>query len=119
MGSGPTSPLEYGRRVANSRPLWIRRLGELHLLTPLRILAIVIVAVVAAIVLRSVVSRLLRRTIGIPGSDRSRSDARQRVLRSALRSAVVGIIWATAVITIISEVGVNVGGFIATATVIG
>jgi small-conductance mechanosensitive channel len=105
--------------VANSQPLWINRLDDLHLLTPLRILAIVIVAIVAAIALRSVVSRLLSRTIGIPGSDRSRSDARQRALEGALRSAVVGIVWATAVITIISEVGVNVGGFIATATVIG
>jgi small-conductance mechanosensitive channel len=105
--------------VANAQPLWINRLDDLHLLTPLRILAIVVVAVVAAIVLRSVVSRLLSRTIGIPGSDRTRSDARQRALESALRSAVVGIVWATAVITIVSEVGVNVGGFIATATVIG
>jgi small conductance mechanosensitive channel len=32
---------------------------------------------------------------------------------------VVGVVWGTAVITIISELGVNIGGVIATATVIG
>jgi small conductance mechanosensitive channel len=91
----------------------------LHLLTPLRILAIIVVAIVIAIVLRAVVSRLLGRTIGLPGSNRPRADARQQALASALRSAVVGVVWGTAVITIISELGVNIGGVIATATVIG
>ncbi len=105
--------------VPTSRPSWITRLDDLHLLTPLRILAIVVVAVVIAIVLRSVVTRLLSRTIGLPGTDRTRVDARQRALASALRSAVVGVVWGTAVITIISELGVNIGGVIATATVIG
>ncbi len=105
--------------VPTSRPSWITRLDDLYLLTPLRILAIVVVAVVIAIVLRSVVTRLLSRTIGLPGTDRTRVDARQRALASALRSAVVGVVWGTAVITIISELGVNIGGVIATATVIG
>ena len=91
----------------------------MHLLTPLRILAIILVAIVIAIVLRAVVSRVLSRTVGLPGSDRTRVDARQRALASALRSAVVGVVWGTAVITIISELGVNIGGVIATATVIG
>ena len=105
--------------MSTARPSWINRLDELHLLTPLRILAIVIVAIVLGLVMRSVVTRLLSRTIGLPGSDRTRADARQRALASALRSAVVGVVWATAVITIISELGVNIGGVIATATVIG
>jgi moderate conductance mechanosensitive channel len=111
--------VDYGRTVPTSRPSWITRLDDLHLLTPLRILAIIVVAIVVAIVLRSIVARLLSRTIGLPGSDHSRADARQRALSSALRSAVVGVVWATAVITIISELGVNIGGVIATATVIG
>jgi small-conductance mechanosensitive channel len=106
--------------VPTSRPpSWVNRLDELHLLTPLRILAIIVVAIVVAFVLRTVVSRLLSRTIGLPGTDRTRADARQRALASALRSAVVGVVWATAIITIISELGVNIGGVIATATVIG
>lgn len=97
----------------------MQNLDDLHLLTPLRILAIIIVAIVVAVLLRSVVTRVLGRTLAIPGTDRSRSDARQRALSSALRSAVVGVVWGTAVITIISELGVNIGGVIATATVIG
>jgi small-conductance mechanosensitive channel len=119
MESAPFG-LGYGRIVpTSSSPSWVTRLDELHLLTPLRILAIIVVAIVIAIVLRSIVSRLLGRTIGLPGSDRTRSDARQQALASALRSAVVGVVWGTAVITIISELGVNIGGVIATATVIG
>ncbi|MEY2417236.1 MAG: moderate conductance mechanosensitive channel [Ilumatobacteraceae bacterium] len=97
----------------------MQNLDDLHLLTPLRILAIIIVAIVVAVVLRGIVTRVLSRTLGIPGTDRSRADARQRALSSALRSAVVGVVWATAIITIISELGVNIGGVIATATVIG
>lgn len=97
----------------------MQNLDDLHLLTPLRILAIIIVAIVVAVLLRSIVTRVLGRTLAIPGTDRSRSDARQRALSSALRSAVVGVVWGTAVITIISELGVNIGGVIATATVIG
>jgi len=117
-GAAPVG-LDYGRVVPTSRPAWVDRLDELHLLTPLRIVAIIIVAVAIAVVLRTVVTRLLSRTVGLPGTDRSRSDARQRALSSALRSAVVGVVWGTAVITIISELGVNIGGVVATATVIG
>jgi small conductance mechanosensitive channel len=97
----------------------MQHLDDLHLLTPLRILAIILVAIVVAVVLRAIVTRVLSRTLGIPGTDRSRADARQRALSSALRSAVVGVVWSTAIITIISELGVNIGGVIATATVIG
>lgn len=105
--------------TASSRAQWVDRLDELHLLTPLRIAAIIVVAIIVAFVLRAIVSRILSRTLGLPGGDRPRAEARQRALASALRSAVVGVVWATAVITIISELGVNIGGVIATATVIG
>ena len=97
----------------------MNRLDELHLLTPLRILAIVIVAIILTLVLRTVISRVLGRTLGLVGAERTRAEARQRALASALRSAVVGVVWGTAVITIISEIGVNIGGVIATATIIG
>ena len=106
--------------MPTSRPSWIDRLDELHLLTPLRILAIIVVAIVVAIVLRTrrhTSAQPHARSFQVPIA--SRADARQRALSSALRSAVVGVVWATAVITIISELGVNIGGVIATATVIG
>lgn len=105
--------------MLSNRPLWMNRLDRLHLLTPLRILAIIVVAIIVALVLRALISRVLRRTLGLAGADRVRAEARQRALASALRSAVVGVVWGTAVITIISELGVNIGGFIATATIIG
>ncbi|MEO5724748.1 MAG: mechanosensitive ion channel domain-containing protein [Ilumatobacteraceae bacterium] len=102
-----------------SPPRWVERLDELHLLTPLRIVAIVVVAVIATMLLRVVASRLVKRAFMLPGADPSRTQARQRALSTALRSALFGLIWAAAVITIISEVGVNIGAFVATATVIG
>ena len=97
----------------------MNRLDELHLLTPLRILAIVVVAIIVTLILRAVISRVLSRTLGLAGAERTRAEARQRALASALRSAVVGVVWSTAVITVISELGVNIGGVIATATIIG
>lgn len=100
-------------------PVWVDRLNELHLLTPLRIALIVTVAIVLTVVVGRVVRRVVRRTIYIPGADRQRADARQQALAPALRSALIGVIWAVAVITIISEIGVNIGGLIATATVVG
>jgi moderate conductance mechanosensitive channel len=105
--------------VLAAPPRWIDRLDRLHLLTPLRIVAIVVVAVVITVVLRVAIGRLLRRTIQPGTGDRARNEARQRALASAMRSALVGVVWAAAVITVIGEMGVNLGGVIAAATVIG
>ncbi len=84
---------EYRRIVLSIRPLWMNRLDELHLLTPLRILAIIVVAIVLTFVLRTIINRVLSRTLGLVGAERTRAEARQRALASALRSAVVGIVW--------------------------
>lgn len=106
--------------LAGSRPSWIEHLDRLHLLTPLRVLVVLLVAVIATIAVRRVVTRTLSSVFerALP-ADRSRAEARHRALSSALRAALVGVIWAVAVITMISEVGINIGGFVATATVIG
>ena len=103
-----------------SSPTWVEHLDRLHLLTPLRILVVLLVAVGATIAVRRLVSRALSSIFerALP-SDRTRAEARHRALSSALRAALVGVIWAVAVITMISEVGVNIGGFVATATVVG
>jgi small conductance mechanosensitive channel len=110
--------------VLAAPPRWINRLDRLHLLTPLRILVIVVVALLITVVLRVLITRLIQRTMGIgtgggAAGDRHRNDARQRAIASAMRSALVGVVWAAAVITIIGELGVNLGGVIAAATVIG
>ena len=102
-----------------TRAGWVTRLDELHLLTPLRVALIVVVALVLTVVVRAAITRVLRRTILVPGTDRTRADARQQALASTLRSAVIGVIWAAAVITVVGEVGVNLSGVVATATVVG
>lgn len=105
--------------VDTTQPGWIRRLDELHLLTPARIVLTVAIAWVLTLLLRRVVRRLVSRTIGIPGVDPARAEARQRALVGALRGVVVGVIWTVAIITIVSQLGVNIGAFVATATVVG
>lgn len=107
-------------RSPSADPKWVQRLDELHLLTPMRVFVVVLVAIVATLVVRRLVNRGLRRVFerALP-VDRPRAEARHRALTTALRSALVGVIWTVAVITVISEVGVNIGGFVATATVVG
>ena len=103
---------------------WIRRLRELHLLTPLRILIIVIIAVLLTLLLRVVVARFIR---GLQRAhervayrvDHDRIDQRRRTITTVLTSTAVGLVWITAVITVLGEVGVNLGAFVATATIIG
>jgi small conductance mechanosensitive channel len=111
-----------GTLANQHRPAWIVRLDEWHLLTPLRVLLVIVVAVVLTMLLKRVVHRLLDRTLHLTERfERNdlRAQGRQRALASSLRSSLVGVIWAIAVITIVGEVGVNIGAFVATATVVG
>ena len=101
------------------QPQWISRLDRLHLLTPLRVVLILVGAFVATVAVRIAIKRVLRRTLELPGADRGRAEARQRALATALRGAIVGVIWGTTAIVVISEVGINIGAFVATATVVG
>jgi small conductance mechanosensitive channel len=107
----------------SDRPGWVEHLDRLHLLTPLRIAAIFVVAVIVTMILGRILKRAVRRTMHLVGQrfelDQGRSDARERAIASALRSALIGVIWAAVVITVIGELGVNIGGVLATATVIG
>lgn len=103
----------------DARPGWIRRLDELHLLTPLRIIVILLVAIAVTLTLRWVVNRWLGRVFGALGQRDGRGGARQRAVTSVLRSAFVGMVWAIVAFIVLDEVGVNVSGLIATATVIG
>ncbi|MFZ4720139.1 MAG: mechanosensitive ion channel family protein [Ilumatobacteraceae bacterium] len=105
--------------TAAEQPGWIERLDELHLLTPLRVLLMILVAYVLTLIVRSMVRKFVRRTMVLPGTDPSRAEARQRAVGSALRGALIGIIWTVAFITIISTIGINIGAFVATATVVG
>src|SRR5687767_8030 len=102
---------------------WWERLDDIELPAPVRILLILVVAVVVTMVLGWLMRRAVGRTMHLVTRqldvDRVRAEARERAIASALRSGIVGVIWAAAVITIIGELGVNIGGVLATATVIG
>lgn len=103
---------------AEHDPRWVQRLDEMHLLTPFRVVLIVTVAVIVTVVLQRALGRLLARVFGRARAY-PRADARHRALASATRGALIGLIWTIVVITVIGELGVNIGAFVATATVIG
>jgi small conductance mechanosensitive channel len=88
--------------------------------TAIRVGTIVAAAIIVTLVVQRFVARFLRRLFGrtLP-VDRPRIDARGKALSSALRAALVGAIWTTAVITVIGEFDISIGGFVATATIIG
>jgi small conductance mechanosensitive channel len=102
---------------------WFEQLEDLTLPAPLRILLILAVAIALTMILGGIMRRAVRRTLTLVTRqldiDRARSQARERAIASALRSGIIGVIWAAAVITIVGELGVNIGGVLATATVIG
>ena len=112
-------PERYCRAVVSAAPTWIERLDRLHLLTALRIVVALVAAWVLTVAVRRLVQRLVSRTIGLPGVDPARAEARQRALMGALRGVVVGVIWTVAIITVVSQMGINIGAFVATATVVG
>jgi len=105
--------------LAADQPQWIQRLDKLHLLTPLNIAVALLVAVLLTFMVRRLIKRILSRVLELPGADRGRAEARQRSLATALRGALVGVIWSVVTIVIVGEIGVNIGAFVATATVVG
>lgn len=101
---------------------WLGRLLEWALRTPLQVAFIVAAAIGATwlvgLVIRRVTSGVARVQERVPG-EIVRAEQRRSALSSALRSVAVGAIWSVAVITIIGALGVNLGAFVAVATVIG
>lgn len=106
-------------RLLAAQAGWVKRLEELHLATPLRIAGMFLIAVALTVLTRLLIKRLATSVITLPGANAERSLVRQRALATVLRSTLFGLIWAVATITIISETGVNIGAFVATATVVG
>ena len=105
--------------MLTSQPSWIQRLDELRMLTPLRVLVLIASAVVLSAVVGRVITRTTNRVVNLPGTDRDRARVRQRAMGTVLRSTLIGVIWAVVVITVLSEFGLNIGAFVATATVVG
>ncbi len=106
--------------LTTDRAGWVDRLDELHLLTPARIVLIVGTACLLAVIVRRMVERLVGRVVGLgPMRSGDRTSPRSRSLSGAIRSLALVAIWSIAVIAAMNEVGVNVGGVLFTATVIG
>ncbi len=123
LGSEHAQTVSFGPvLVSATRPRWIERLDEIHLLTPLRVLLILIVAWLLSLIVRRWVTRLVRRLLGLGLTSRladERSSPRTRSLSSALRSAALATIWIVAWITAMDELGFDISGFVVTATVVG
>lgn len=100
----------------------LANIGDWFLRAPLRITIILLVAWFVTKMARRVITRAtsgFTMMAGLAPSDRERAQLRTRTVSSVLRSATIGVIWAIAAITIVSELGINLGAFVVTATVIG
>ena len=97
---------------------------------PVRIMLIIIAAGVAHTVLTRLVRRAVQAAMAAPtllrrgdsagvATEAVRRDQRARAVGSLLRSTAVAVIWILAVITSLSEAGVNVAPLIASAGVLG
>jgi len=103
-----------------AQPEWVQHLDRLHLLTPIRVAAVVVAALIATLVIHRIVANGMRRILDRTSpADQSRAQARHKALTSSLRAALVGVVWTVAVITAMGEIGINIGAFVATATVVG
>lgn len=104
---------------------WVERLRDLHLLTGLRIVAIVGLAWLSVMVIGRLIERLLRGLrvfrdrAPTTAHESARAEQRVRTIGIALRSAAFAVIWLIALITVLGEIHVNVGAFVATATIVG
>jgi moderate conductance mechanosensitive channel len=113
------------RVLADASISWVERLRDLHLLTGLRIIAIVLLAWLGVVVTGRLIDKLLRGLrvfrdrAPTTAGESARADQRVRTVGTVLRSAAFAVIWLIAVITVLGELNVNVGAFVATATIIG
>jgi small conductance mechanosensitive channel len=88
---------------------------------PLRVLVIVVVAFVATRLVGRLATRLVRslRHVSPLVKTTPRAADRARTLAGVIASILRAIIWVVAVLTILGELGIKLGPFIATATVVG
>jgi small conductance mechanosensitive channel len=109
----------------STRPPWVQTLDDWHLLTATKVVSVVIIA----LILNWLARRSIRRIVGgmhslrsaIPGGAPTdlRSDRRSRTLTAVLRSTTAAVIWSIAVVIVLSDLGVNVTAFVASASIIG
>ncbi len=96
---------------------------------PLNILVVVIVAVIAKVILSAATRRAVRTVVGgvskVQRADldvvmaEQRLAARTKTIASVLDNFATWVISITAIVMVLSELGVNVGALIAVSTVVG
>src|SRR3954454_11838633 len=108
-----------------NRAEWVQTLDDWHLLTASKVVVVLVIALVLNWLARKLIKRIVQGMhslrSSIPGSAPHdlRSDRRARTLTAVLRSTAAAVIWTIAAISILSDLGVNVGAFIAGASIIG
>jgi small-conductance mechanosensitive channel len=104
---------------------WTEWLDERGLLVPTRILLILGTTYVVLRVVRRLVRKTvdglatLRDRVGFAPNDVARAEARRRTMTTVVLSSIGGLIWTSAVLTVLSELGINLGAFVTGATIIG
>jgi small conductance mechanosensitive channel len=108
-----------------NRAEWLQTLDDWHLLTASKVIVVVVIALILSWLSRKLIRRMVHGMHSLRGSmpgsapQDLHSERRARTLTAVLRSAAAAIIWSIAAISILSDLGVNVGAFIAGASIIG
>ena len=108
-----------------NRAEWVQTLDDWHLLTASKIIVVVVIALILSWLSRKLIRRIVHGMHSLRGSmpgtapQDLHSERRARTLTAVLRSVAAAIIWTIATISILSDLGVNVGAFIAGASIIG
>jgi small conductance mechanosensitive channel len=63
--------------------------------------------------------RVFRNRAPTTAGESARAEQRVRTVGTALRSAAFAVIWGIALITVLGELQINLGAFVATATILG
>lgn len=120
--AGSSSGLVYDflHKELHATDLWAHA-GEVVLVRMFRILVIIVLAMVVSrlgggLIRRAV--RGLRLRVGT-AADTARAEDRVRTVGAALAGAFRAAVWVIAVLTIMGELGIQLGPFVAGATVIG
>ncbi len=85
----------------------------------IRVLLLLVLATVAVRVARRAVPRAVRRLADASRRDDLRLEQRVTTLSGTLVSVVVVVVWTTALITVVGQLGVNLGPLLAGAGIVG
>jgi small-conductance mechanosensitive channel len=111
---------DFLRNELHAGDIWAHT-GQVVLARMFRILLVIVLAVVVSRLGGSLVRRAvggLRLRVG-SGDSAARAEDRVRTVGAALASAFRAAVWVIAVLTIMGELGIQLGPFVAGATIVG